>query len=280
MEGGRGPGAGWQGAPQEAPACSGVGGPPQAPLSLPRRGLRQRPPRELPGARFFSGGVGGARPPGKAPSGQRGQGLQGSVPPQAEPNCQAGRAAALHGGAPLTGVSGGRDGAPRLSHASVPASAGQARAPVPPRAPGSTLPCQHTPSETFPGREEGQGSTWTAQEEGPVHVSSGAPEEAGGQLGVQPHLDESNSSQHGLTSLWKRLPSSSTETAGNFCTAHPRERPSRLPPLRPVLGVQGRAEALRGGRLSAARCGRTRAAAKGSSLSAWTWSAGSRHAHS
>ena len=53
-----------------------VGSPPQAPFSLPHSGLWQRPPQELAGACFFSGGVGGAHAPGKAPSGQCGQGLQ------------------------------------------------------------------------------------------------------------------------------------------------------------------------------------------------------------
>lgn len=62
---------------------------------------------------------------------------------------------------------------------------------------------------------------WTAQEEGPVHVSSGTPEEAGVKgRGWRPCLDKSNSSQHGLTSLWKHLLVSSKETAGNSSARH------------------------------------------------------------
>ena len=86
----------------------------QAPLLAP-----QRPPAEAPAgaSRGVSSPVGWEEPTlqGRPLVGSDGRGLQGSVPPQAEPNCQAGRAAVLRQWrAPLAELLGAVTGTPPL----------------------------------------------------------------------------------------------------------------------------------------------------------------------
>lgn len=268
VEGSGGPGAGQLDRPQEAPTWRG-GGRAQAPLLAP-----QRPPAEAPAgaSRGVSSPVEWEEPTlqERPLVGSDGRGLQGSVLPQA------GRAQ-LPGGEgcrapPVQSASdrapGGCDGHP-TSHASVPVSGGPARAPVPPRVPGSNLPCWHTPPRCFLDEMSARAPCGQLRRKalstcrwGPLRrwawkawgVALSGREQ---QLTTQAHVTVEMPTVQLDGNCWTL-----------FCTARPRKQPSNLAPLPPVLGVQGGDR--RGDSLSATRWGRTRAAAK-----AWTRSAGS-----
>ena len=191
---------------------------------------------------FFSGGWEEPTLQERPRVGSEGRGLQGSVPPQAEHNRPAGRAAALRQwGGSSDGAPGGRDRAPRLScfSASFCRPGPSTHPPQGPTCLAGTPPQKCFPDETRARAPCGQLSRKA------LSTCHGGPLRRRAWRAWGAAL--SGQEQQLTTRAHTTVETPTVQLDGNswklVCTAHSRERP----PLPPVLGVQGRAETAEAG---------------------------------